>query len=74
MHMSLSNNQFKNVLDFQASKMVKERTGHTKAFHMSTPDSPEMIKHENEAMALGNPLPKKKSLIEKFGRAMGVWE
>ena len=63
------------VLDFNASKMVKARTGVTKSIPFSTtPDSPEMIKHENEAMALANPPKKKTPLIEKFGRAMGVWE
>ena len=57
--------QFK-VLDFQAAKMVKERTGRAAAIQKSmTPDSPELIKHENEAMALGNPVPKKKSLFDK---------
>ena len=63
------------VLDFNASKMVKARTGVTKSIPFSTmPDSPEMIKHENEAMALANPPVQKKSMLEKFGRAIGVWE
>ena len=58
--------QFK-VLDFQAAKMVKERTGRAAAIQKSmTPESPEMIKHENEAMAMGNPVPKKKSFEEKL--------
>ena len=77
---NISSSQFKGflgnrVLDLNATRMVKARTGVTKAIPLaSTPDSPEMIKHENEAMALGNPLPKKKSMLEKFGRAIGVWE
>lgn len=63
--MNTDSSQFKNVLDFNASKVIKERTGQTKAVRVTTPDSPELIKHENEAMALGNPVPKKKSLIDK---------
>ena len=63
--------QFK-VLDFQAAKMVKERTGRAAAIQKSmTPDSPELIKHENEAMALANPVKKKKSLADKYHEKMG---
>lgn len=63
--------QFK-VLDFQAAKVMKAKTGRAVAIQRSmTPDSPEMIKHENEAMAVGNPLPKKKSLVDKYYSKMG---
>ena len=61
--------QFK-VLDFQAAKMVKERTGRAAAIEKPmTPDSPELIAHENKAMELGNPVPQapqKKSLVDKL--------
>ena len=63
------------VLDFNASKMVKARTGVTKSIPLSTaPDNPALTKHEDEAMALANPPVQKKSMLEKFGRAIGVWE
>ena len=63
------------VLDFNATKMVKARTGVTKSIPLSTaPDNPALTKHEDEAMALANPPKKKTSMVEKFGRAMGVWE
>lgn len=70
--------QFK-VLDFQAAKMVKERTGRAVAIQKSMkPDSPEMIKHENEAMAMGNPVPRKQSLSDKIlspiSRMLGLEE
>ena len=60
--MALSNNQFKNVYNLSASRDIKKRTGVGTGVKMTAPDSPAMIKHENEAMALGNP---KKSRFEK---------
>ena len=62
------------VLDFNASKAVKAKTGVSKAIPMTTPETPEFTKHANEAMAMGNPPKQKKSMLEKFGRAIGVWE
>ena len=57
----LSKNQFDRVLDLDAARITKQRFG--KAQRVShTPDSPELTKHENEAMALGNP---KKSRFQK---------
>jgi hypothetical protein len=69
----LSNSQFK-VYDFNAAKMVKNRTGRAAAIPMSrTPDSPAMIKHENEAMAMGNPAPAKKpSMYSKVVNYLGL--
>lgn len=62
------------VLDFNATKKVKARTGVTKSIPLaSTPETPEFEKHANEAMALANP-PKKKSALERFGRALGIFE
>ena len=75
---NLSNNQFRNVYDFNAAKAVKARTGQAIAMRPSAPDSPSMIKHENEAMAMGNPIPKKKSLIAKgmdaLAKGLGLTE
>lgn len=74
----LSQPQFK-VYDFNAAKMVKARTGRAAAIQVNnTPDSPEMTKHEDEAMALGNPLPKKQSfgdkVYNKINNALGLFE
>ena len=77
---NLSTSQFSGflgnrVLDLEATRKVKAKTGQVKAIPMSTtPDSPEMIKHENEAMALANPVPKKKTLLDKFGEKIGLFE
>lgn len=65
--MTLSNSQFKNVYNLAAARDVKKRTGQGIAIKMSAPDSPEMIKHENEAMAVGNP---KQSRLQKVGYAI----
>ena len=75
MNNNLSKPLFNNVLDLGASRKVKEITGQAKAVRLdTTPESPEMEKHINEAMALANPPVQKKSMLEKFGRAIGVWE
>lgn len=75
---NLSPRQFK-VYDFNAAKIVKARTGRAAAIPVSkTPDNPELTKHEDEAMALGNPVPKKKSLgdkvYDKINNALGLFE
>lgn len=64
------------VLDFEASRKVKAKTGQVKAIPLdTTPESPEMEKHINEAMALANPVKPKKSLLDKgldkLGKALG---
>lgn len=73
---NLSNNQFKNVYDLSASRKVKQATGQSAAIRMSAPSSPEMIKHEDEAMAMGNPVKKKQSLSDKVygkvGKFLGI--
>ena len=72
---NLSKPLFNNVLDFKAAKTIKEKTGVGKAIKLdTTPESPEMIKHENEAMALANPPKQKKSLLDKFGEKIGLFE
>ena len=65
--MTISNNQFKNVYNLAAARDIKKRTGQGVAVRMTAPDSPEMIKHENEAMAIANP---KKSKMQKVGYAI----
>ena len=64
-----------NVFDLAASRKVKAKTGVGKAIKLdTTPESPEMEKHINEAMALANPVPKKKTLLDKFGEKLGLFE
>ena len=75
MNNNLSKPLFNNVLDLGASRKVKEITGQAKAVRLdTTPESPEMEKHINEAMALANPVPKKKTLLDKFGEKLGLFE
>ena len=72
---NLSKPLFNNVLDLGASRTIKQKTGVGKAIKLdTTPESPEMIKHENEAMALANPPKPKKSLLDKFGEKIGLFE
>ena len=74
--MSLSNGQFKNVYDLAASREIKKRTGVATGVRMTRPDSPEMVKHEDEAMSMGNPTPKKRSLgdkvLNKIAKELGM--
>lgn len=57
------NGQHNNVYDLAASRTIKKKTGQAVPIKKSsTPDSPSLIKHENEAMALGNPTPAKRTL------------
>lgn len=46
-----SESQFRNVLDLSAAREAKKRTGRAAAVSIK-PDSPEMIKHEDEALAI----------------------
>lgn len=71
---NLNNNQFKNVLDLGASRIIKQRTGQAKAIRVNTPESPELAKHIDEALAVGNPPKKKDSMLEKFGKKIGIIE
>lgn len=66
--------QFDNVLNLDASRKVKEKTGRAVPIRMTSgEDSPEMTKHEDEAMALGNPEPeKKKSGYDKVMEYLGL--
>lgn len=70
---ALKGRQFDNVLDLDASRKVKKATGKAVPIRKSsTPDSPEMTKHENEAMALGNPETVKKSKFDKVMDYLGL--
>ena len=69
----LVSRQFNNVLDLDASRKVKQATGKAVPIRKNmTPDSPEMTKHENEAMALGNPETVKKSKFDKVMDYLGL--
>lgn len=69
---NLSNEQFK-VYDFNAAKIVKNRTGRAAAIQVSrTPDSPEMTKHEDEAMAIHNKPAKPDSKLTKAAKLIGL--
>ena len=54
--------------------MIKARTGVTKAIPADNgePLSESSEKHIQDMLKLN--APKKKSMLEKFGRAIGVWE
>lgn len=70
----LSNSQFK-VLDFNAAKKVKARTGRAAAIQVSnTPDNPALTKHEDEAMAIHDEPAKPESKITKAGKWLGLIE
>jgi hypothetical protein len=70
--MSLNPNQFK-VLDFNAAKKVKARTGRAAAVPMAkSPESADFEKHANEAMAQGNPILQKKSPYNKLVSYLGL--
>jgi hypothetical protein len=70
---NLSNEQFK-VYDFNAAKIVKARTGRAAAVQVSrTPDNPALTKHEDEAMAMGNPVVKKDNPLVKAGKFLGLY-
>lgn len=69
----LSKPQFDNVLNLDASRKVKEKTGRVVPIKLTSgEDSPEMIKHEDEAMALANPVEKKKSMFDKAMDFLGM--
>lgn len=74
---NLNGNQFKNVYDLSASRAIKQKTGQSVAVRKSAPESAELIKHENEAMAMGNPTPEKKSMVgkalDKLGHSLGLY-
>ena len=69
---NLSNNQFK-VYDFNAAKAVKNKTGRAAAIPVDNSHySPELKKHDDEAMALGNPVATKPSLYSKTMSYLGL--
>ena len=76
MHMSLSNNQFNNVYDFKAAQKVKKMTGTGAGIPMPSGEGEPLTrksrKHINDMLKLNAPA--KKPLLEKFGRALGVWQ
>jgi hypothetical protein len=70
---NLSNEQFK-VYDFNAAKIVKNRTGRAAAVRVNnTPDNPAMTKHEDEAIALTRPVAKKENALVKAGKWLGLY-
>ena len=71
--MSNLSQQFNNVLDLGASRKIKAATGKSVPVRASAPDSPALTKHEDEAMALGNPTPApKKSMFDKTMEYLGL--
>lgn len=69
----LVSRQFNNVLDLDASRKVKAATGKAVAIRKAmTPDSPEMTKHEDEAIALTKPPVTKKSRMDKVWDYLGL--
>lgn len=69
----LSNSQFK-VLDFNAAKKVKARTGRVAAIEVSnTPDNPALTKHEDVAMAIHDEPAKKENALVKAGKWLGLY-
>ena len=59
-----------NVYDLGASRIVKQRTGVSMPIKLSAPDSPSMVKHEDQAMKAGNPKSTIKSTIKKGAEAV----
>jgi hypothetical protein len=73
----LSNEEFK-VYDFEAAKNMKKRTGRAVAWQKDpVPDSPELTKHEDEAMAVHNEPAKPKkpdSNLTKAAKFIGLMD
>ena len=61
--MTLSQPQFNNVYDLAASRKVKQRTGVTTGVKVGK-DSAELTRHEDQAVAMGNP---QKTRMQKIG-------
>ena len=59
------------VLDFQAAKRVKERTGQAKAIQAGV-ESSDFARHADEAMRMGNAVKKKPRKSDRFWRALGM--
>lgn len=68
----LSNNEFSNVYDLSASRKIKQSTGQSRAVKKTAPDSPEMVKHEDEALAIHKAPAVKKSLFDKTMDYLGM--
>jgi hypothetical protein len=69
---NLNPRQFK-VYDFNAAKAVKNSTGRAAAIPVDNDHySPELKKHDDEAMALGNPVSTKPSLYSKTMSYLGL--
>ena len=58
------------------AKKVKQATGRAAAIQVGTPESADFAKHADEAMAMGNPVKKKKSVMDKVytkvGKSLGI--
>lgn len=65
--------QFENVLDLGASRKIKQSLGRTVPIKLSTDkENPALTKHEDEAMALGNPVKKKESPLNRISNYLGL--
>ena len=61
------------VIDLSATRRVKERTGQTVPIPLNRgKDSPEMTKHEDEAIAMSRPIEKRKSAFDKAMDYLGL--
>lgn len=56
------------VIDLSATRALKNATGQT----IPQEYTPKFNKHADEAMAMGNPAPKKKSLLDKANDLLGL--
>ena len=71
--MNPDSSQFNNVYDLSASRAVKQKTGQAVPIKQtSEDDSPSLIKHEDEAMAMGNPVPTKTSKLNHITNYLGL--
>lgn len=72
--MNRSEDQFdNNVYDLAASRTVKQKTGVSMPIKLSAPDIPSMVKHEDQAMKVGNPKSTVKSTIKKGAAAVSKY-
>ena len=74
---NLSKEAFKNVLDLDAARQTKKMTGQAKAIRIDTgePLSKSSEQHINDMLEMNKPPQQpKKSLLDKFGEKLGLFE
>jgi len=71
--MNRNEGQFDNVYDLAATRTVKQKTGVTMPIKKSASDDSSMVKHEDQAMKVGNPKPTVKSTIKKGAEAVSKY-